>query len=314
MFSPDRNNQFEKTPQKPKYRFMITRHADRTPAGQLTPSGIEKAEKKGVGFKKGAEIVKGYSSDEKTDRAYKTAEYISAASETKSELGEQYNTRRVPDIQYEILNPDLGKELKKGSEIIEIATLTELNLSTEKDENGKFIVDLSKLPEAEQIKIGPIRQKNQSLGFKYLLDQPAITHRLAIGLANQLVHEFEIAGRYDNRRKNANNSLKKDAVLNTLTHGLLLESLLKEAGVVKNKNGELIDGINNFESEEFGGYLNPAESIYIDVEDPNNLPELLPVAFEGGNRPVPGTIFVSLEKLKKLAKDYQEFKETRDKI
>lgn len=302
---------FQEIKSVPKYRFMITRHADRTPAGDLTPEGMKKANTKGGILKETAEVVKGYASREKTGRTYKTSELISAASETASVTGEPYKTRKVEDIEYGILNPDLGKELKKTTEIIEEATLKELGLSVERDEKGEFKVKLSELPEEEQIKIGPIRQKNQSLGFRYILNNPQATKRMAMGLGHQLLKEFFLAARYDQRRKQAQNDLKKDAVLDTVTHGLFLESLLSEAGVMKNENGQLVSGIKDFESEKFGGYLAPAESVYIDVKDPNDLPELLPVVFEGQNRPGPGEIFIDLKRLEELGDEYNRFKDAK---
>jgi len=298
---------------KPKYRFMVTRHADRSPDGKLTPDGIEKSSVKGASMKDEVEVVKGYSSDDKTNRTYDTSELISDASETIANTDEQYKTRKVKDIQYNILDPDMSDLLAKAKEAIDKATLVDLGLSTEKGENGKFLIDLAKLPKEEQIKVGPVRQKNQILGFRYMIDNDKATHRMAMGLAHQLTHEFAIAGRYDKMRDYKDDKLEKDAVLNAVTHGLFSESLLKEAGVFKNKDGELMEGIKDFESEEFGGYFGPADSFYIEVQDPNNLPELLPIVFEGGNRPENGRVFIRLEKLKSLTTDYDKFFEERKK-
>ena len=217
---------FEKVP---KYVFMITRHAERLASGEISPDGMESASEKGERIGAEAEMVKSYTSDEKSGRTFVTGDLISKKSGIKSDLtGKQYATRKVEDIQYAILGSDLKKAFGKASDLINEATLKELGESTERDEDGKLKVDVTKLPDQE--KIAPIRAKNQIVGFRYILQEEndaAIT-RMAMGLAQQLNHEFEVAGRYNEYRNKQDKKLEKDALLNTVTHGMFMESLLKK--------------------------------------------------------------------------------------
>ncbi|MDP1833450.1 MAG: hypothetical protein Q8L11_00760 [Candidatus Moranbacteria bacterium] len=298
---------------EPKYVFMITRHAERLASGELSPEGVENASGKGGQIGEMAEVLKAYASDEKSDRAFVTGDLISEKSGIKSELtGKQYVTRKVEDIQYGILNPDLKKQLGKASDLINEETLRELGESTERDENGKLKVDLTKLPDQE--KIAPIRAKNQVVGFRYILreeNDEAVT-RMAMGLAQQLNHEFEIAGRYNDRyRSGEDANFKKDAVLNTVTHGMFMESLLKKTGIMIGKDEQEMP-ISDFESEGFGGFIDTNESIYLDIKNPNDLPDKIPVRFEGGNRPAEGKVFIDKKKLLALVDKYKEWKASRE--
>lgn len=295
---------------KPHYKFMITRHAERVPSGELSPEGIEHARRKGETLQ-GAEVIKAYSSDHEKKRAYETGELISKESGIKSPLtGEHYATREVPDIQYDVLKPDLYGAIAEAKSLIEEKTLEETGMSTERDEKGNLKINIEKLSKEEQIAIAPIRQKYQKLGFRYILNKPEVVHRFAIGLAHQLVNEFHIAKHYDGRRKAAAAPLEKDAVINTATHGMFGESLLREAGIFVGDDGVEKEGITDFESEQFGGYIQPAESIYLDVEDPAQMPDKIPVIFEGENRPKPGAIFIDRKKLENLNNDYIEWKKS----
>ena len=81
--------------------------------------------------------------------------------------------------------------------------------------------------------------------------------------------------------KKKNNAPKKDIVVNINTHGLFTESLLKSAGIFIKSNGEEIHGIDDMSADDLGGYIQPAESIYLDIGiDPSNIPERIPVIFE----------------------------------
>ena len=116
-------------------------------------------------------------------------------------------------------------------------------------------------------------------------------------------------GRYAKSRGKKEKSPKKDVVINLNTHGLFTESLLKNAGIFIRTDGEEIHGINNMDSDELGGYIQPAESIYLDIgSDPNNIPKRIPVIFEG-ERDVKGKIYIDSAKLEQLNKHYdQNFK------
>lgn len=318
---------------KPRYRLMITRHAERLPSGELSPEGIEHAKRKGI-IMKDAEVLKAYASDHKSGRAVKTGDLISKESGIKSELtGEQYRTRTVKDIQYDILEPDLYYLIPKLKLLIEEPTLEEAFLIPElkaeiddavakdsakiickKDSKGNPMIDMEKLPVDVQMQIAPLRQKNQKTAFeKFLNEYPEAVHRLAIGLGHQLAYELKIADRYSDMRDMLEAPPKKDVILNTATHGLFTESLLQEAGILVKPDGQEVHGITNFQGDEIGGFFQPAESIYLDIDDPTKIPERIPVSFEGSNRPENGRVFIDRQKLEKLDQDYLEWRKTSDK-
>lgn len=287
---------------KPKYRLMITRHAERLPDGSLSPEGIKSSKRKGEMLKDSAEVVKGYASDEKTKRTVKTSELISQSSETNSPLtGDYYKTREVKDIQYEILLPDLASLMKQAAATIDKATIEELGLSED--------TVLKNLPEDEQERIAPIRQKNQELGFRMLIKSPEGVHRMAMGLAAQLEKEINIAKRYENFRRKEDKPLEKNAILDTVTHGMFSESLFLEAGFIKGNDGSL-EKIKNsdFETTEFGGYIMPSESYVLEIKNPNNIPDMIPVNFMREDRPAEGCVFVAKDKLIELADEYKKWR------
>jgi hypothetical protein len=293
----------EKTVEKPpKYRLMVTRHFNRNPDGSPTEEGKQEAIDKGVLLGKDVELIKGYSSDEKTDRTYKTSELISQSSEAISPLTEEpYKTRRDKDIQYAILLPDFTDLMKEGKKIINEATVRECGLP-----EGTILENLSK---EEQKRVAPIREKNQELGFKFIFDHPEAAHRMSIGLANQLVREMNIIGRYDDLRKKNDTPLKKDAILNTVSHGLFAESLFLNAGYMRDENGVLQKITKeDLEKEKFGGYIMPNESFFLEISNPNNIPDKIPVTFERANRPGQEEVFIDKKELLGLAEEYQQWK------
>lgn len=296
--------------EKPKVKFMITRHAERLPSGELSPEGLEHARRKGEGVKEGGtEVFKAYVSDHKSGRAFDTGDMISKASEITSEFSrKQYRTHTVPDIQYDILKPDLAKLIPQAKDIIEEATLRELGMSTARDEKGKLKIDMEKLPLAEQERIAPVRQRNQRFGFEFFLRNDAAVERLAMGLAHQLARELALTREYLAMRGRAGKPLKGDLVLNTVSHGMFLESLLKKAGVRVFPEGRREESVANFESPDFGGYIEPGESIALVVEDPANLPKEIPVEFEKTGRPTVGRVFIDTERLLELNRKYEEWK------
>lgn len=310
----------------PRYRFMITRHAERLPSGELSPEGIEHAKRKGE-IMKDAEVLKAYASDHSSGRAFTTGDLISKESGILSGYtSEQYKTRKVKDIQYDILKPDMYEIIPNLKILIEEPTIQEAlrddeikkdikdalqenpKILCKKDSKGEPMIDIEKLPVAVQMKIAPIRQKYQKEGFRACLaDYPEAAHRMAMGLSHQLMHEMGIATRYSYMRDKNNTPPEKDVVLNTATHGLFVESLLQEAGIQKTNTSEEIHGIRDFESENFGGYIQPAEAIYLDVDDPMHIPERIPVVFEGEHRPALGQVFIDKKKLEELDRDYREW-------
>jgi hypothetical protein len=331
---PDLKNQPKAEKElKPRILFRISRHANRTPSGELTPEGIEEAQSKGKTIGQSSEVFKSYASDEKTKRTVKTAEEMSKASgvisplrdlEASEDKDKRYATREVADIQYAILLPDFKKEMGEASRRIDEATLKEVGLFGQLDEKGEPITLIKQLPEEEQKKLAKIREKNQDLGMNYILTIPEAAHRMAIGLSNQIVKEIKIGGRYlsEYRKKN---ELKKDMTMNSQTHGLFQESLLLNAAVIKRENGDL-EEIKDIESSEIGGFLKPNESLSLDLdmnvlknlplrpttEDLKKaLPKEIPIIFEGTNRPKAGTVFIDRDKLLSLAEEYQELQKSR---
>jgi hypothetical protein len=307
-------NKFEHY-EKPKYRLMITRHAERLPSGQLRPEGVEHSRAKGRKVKEsGAEVLKAYASDHPSKRAYDTGDLISNESGIRSPLtGEQYKTREVPDIQYDILKPDLYHLVAEAKDRIEVATLTELGMSTERNDKGKLKIDMEKLPEEEQQRIAPVRQKNQAVGFEYVLANQEAVHRMAMGLAHQLKKELVILNKYAGRRQKAGNPPKGDVDLNNNSHGLFTESLLMETGVYVSKDGQEIQGVRDFNSSDFGGYFEPAESLSLVLDDPSSVPERIPVEFERADRVVNGKIYIDRAKLEALDRDYKVWKKSPER-
>jgi len=321
--SLDQNN--IESEKRPCYRLMITRHAERLPSGELSLEGIKRAKNKGEAMKD-AEVLKAYASDHPSGRAYDTAENIGEQSNAISpQTGERYKTRKVKDIQYDVLEPDLsdiipGAKLvieeavlneiaKKDSNfwklINEVATVNSVEIISKTNSKGEPMIDIEKLPEDIQKSIAPIRQKYQRLGFQKLLEKPEVVHRMSIGLAHQLVEKKNVLKEYSRKREKANKPIKGDIIPNINTHGVFTESLLKEAGIFVKPNGEEIHGINDFENEEFGGYIQPLESIYLEISDLANIPERIPITFEKG-RKVKGKVFIDRQKLEDLNSDYKE--------
>lgn len=167
--------------------------------------------------------------------------------------------------------------------------------------------DIEKLPKDVQRKIAPIRQKYQPEGFRHMLKNPDVVHRMAIGIAHQLVDKSKLLDRYAVTREVKNEPLERDAVINIATHGMFMESLLREAGIYVAPDGKETQGITDFENPEFGGYIQPVESISLDIDDPHHLPERIPVSFEGEHRPQ-GKVFIDREKLLALNQDYKRWK------
>lgn len=320
---------------KPKYRFMITRHAERLPSGELSPEGIAHAKQKGE-VVKGAEVLKAYASDHASKRAFKTGDLISAESGIKSEAsGKQYATREVPDIQYDVLKPDLYhiiaglKVMIEEPALKEASTLPELKklideavakdrerIVSKKGSDGQPMIDMEKLPVDVQMKIAPIRQKYQRVGFaKCLRDYPKAVHRMAMGLGHQLAEEFKIAEKYSKVREAGKKPVQKDVILNTATHGLFTESLLMSAGIYVKPDGQETHDmkVEDFQDQNFGGFVQPGESIYLDIEDPAKMPEKIPVNFEGQNRPQSGRVFIDRGKLEQLNQDYSQWKKSLNK-
>lgn len=316
----------EKTPH---YMIMITRHAERLPSGELSPEGVAHSKAKGENLKN-VEVLKSYASDHPSGRTYETAENISEKADIKSPLTKKrYRTKRVKGIQYDALDPAILKEAKLLTDEVtlneiysdypELARLIDSALNEDTsgslikiNSGGEPMVDIEKLPKDIQKQIAPIRQKNQKVGFEKMLDNPDAVKSMSMGLSHQLVDKEKILARYSKSRNEKDNPPKKDVVININTHGLFTESLLKNAGIFIKPNGEEIHGIDNMNSDDLGGYIQPAESIYLDIgPNPNDIPKRIPVIFEEG-RTVNGKVYIDRSKLEQLDNDYVN-KETKGK-
>lgn len=291
-----------------KYRIDFTRHAERLPSGELSPEGIENAKSTGRELGGTAEVLKGYGSDDPSRRAFDTADLTTRASGITSpaRVGhgeEHYPTREIENFQYDVLSPDLTHVLNECKDTVDAATLKEAGLSTERDDKGKLKIDIGKLSKEEQVKIAPIRQANQRLAFEHFMRQPVAVHRLAICVADRLLYEISVLQRYKQKREHAKKPLEKDAILKNVGHGLFAESLLKEAGVTI-VDGERKDGVD-FSGGNMGGFLQPLESFYFELEDPNVVPELIPIRIKRADGSETSDIFLSRSKLEALALDYK---------
>ena len=125
------------------------------------------------------------------------------------------------------MKTDFDTVLQEGSSLIEQKTLEELGLSTERDDKGKFKISLTDFPSEEQERIATVRAKNQIWAFRLMMQNPEAVHRMAMGMAYQLLKESKIAERYNTYRAGKQSTVsRKDLMLNTVTHGLFIESLL----------------------------------------------------------------------------------------
>lgn len=305
----------EGNPELPKrsYHLRVVRHAERLPDGSLRPEGVAKARAFGATLSDSA-VVKGYASTEASGRTVKTSDLITEGSgvvspsmvasmedETSSVEGPEFATRQVDDIEYNMIEPQL---LKRASGLINKLTLEEVERTGLWPTEGLDIKKLpDEMPEEVRVKIGEIRQEKQDEGFKLLMDDAESVHNMAMGIAHQFVTKMGACRKLHNWKGEQVREGNVD--LNIVTHGTFTESTLLSAGVALTSDGPR--RIADF--DEIGGYFKPNESWYLDISDPNNIPELIPVVFEKEGRPEKGKVFVSLTQLKNLDDDYKKFKE-----
>lgn len=310
--------------EKHYYHLRVMRHAPRMASGELRPEGIEKARGFGVTLED-SQVVKGYASTEKTGRTVMTADLVSEGSGVESPLKKlridelkehdefdkanqikpRYETRRVQGIDYDAVDKDLLKIVVKA---IDRATLEELHRVYGWSVEG---LDLKNPPEdmseKDKILIAEVRQKNQEVGFEMLVQEPVAVHQMAIGLAHQMIDKLELMGRYDKAEEKIGDDeadQKGDVNIDLTSHGMFMESILMEAGVSQDTDGDHPHKINDF--KEIGGYFQTNESFYLDLEDPKNIPDLIPVVFDSPERPGKGKIFVEKNRLALLDIEYRE--------
>lgn len=301
------------------YHLRVMRHAQRQPSGELRPEGVEKARKFGETLSDSV-VVKPYASTEKTGRTVKTANFVVEGSGVKSPAkrisiesgtskfsgGAEFNTRQVEDIEYNMIEPELLNTVRSH---IDQLTLDEIARTGLWSIEGLDIRNLpAEMPEPTKIKIGEIRQDMQEAGFEMLMDDAGSIHNMAMGLAHQFVHKMEICRRlqkfHEIRTERGEDETEGDVDINITTHGMFSESMFLSAGLVKTDSG--FERIENFDN--LGGIFLPNESWYLDIPDPSNVPELIPVVFEGENRPAKDVVFVERSRLEALDRDYEEWK------
>lgn len=305
----------------PVYRIVIARHAERTATGELRPEGIEKARALGQQVGASAELFKGYASQEKTDRTFKTSEFGIESSGAEPRAGAAvtapFGTRRAPGLQYDdVLAPnasgtltDLRPLIKRASGMIDEATLNEpelieLGITKANLRSTDHLADVTQL-------IGQLRQKNQDVGFEYLLgNEQDFVRREAGGLANQLVRELELIGVHRDKRQRAGRPLEKDVVVQTTTHGSFIEALLLEAGSYRDKAGQQHQfTAADFTAPWFGGqFIQPTEALFFDLDPTNVAPDRVGLSFTAPSRPAINTVWLDLDKVYELAGEYQRLR------
>ncbi len=212
---------------------------------------------------------------------------------------EENTLREIKDTNGELYGVIQAEETSGGDKVMKT------------DGHGNPMVNIEKLSIPTQMQIAPTRQKFQKLAFDHFFghENEAI-HRCAMGLGHQLVQEMDVAARYAYQRHKKDAAPSGDVVLNTATHGLFIESLLREAGVLVLPDGIKKAGFRDF-NVELGGYIQPAESVYLDIDNPGNIPALISVSFEKPEREAAGKVFVDREALFKLDKQYRAWRGTR---
>ncbi len=291
---------------KPRLELWITRHANRAPTGELTPEGIATVRAKGE--KVDAEVLKGYSSFEKSDRTYKTLQKISKESKIKSPSTEGlYQTRRRVGLYYDVVGP-LQSRIKAQTKLI--------NEMVKKD-----YPDYD--PESKDPKWAKIRERYQPIGIRNVIADKEISHVLAMGAAYQFFKMAEIGERYIARRKSAlkrgekgARPIEKDIILNEGTHGGFIDLMLKKTMIrVKPDGNEKIGfdlsrdkkGLIVFE-KVMGDVIRPTESIKTGYPVGEKLPERLPISFEQ-DRFKEEKCYISIPRVKLLAEQFRAYLE-----
>jgi len=294
---------------KPRLEIMITRHANRTPTGELTPEGVQAMRDKGRSLAETAEIVKGRSSREKTDRAFKTVDSMSAESGTVSPLtGEHYSARRREGLYYDVAGPLISR-IRKESQMI--------NVAIRKDFPD---YDLTKSAWAK------VREKYESIGIENTVNDPELMHIMAMGVANNVRQAEKTGVEYVRKRTDAVTSKKqsalaieKDVILPIGTHSGFSEAFIKKTLIRKTFDGErrgfdtTVDDDGNAHMEKaVGGIFAPTESIRFGHEVGESTPDRMPVTFENNRFEGEGT-FIDNQAVAKLAEQYQTYRDLLDR-
>lgn len=288
----------------PSIRYKILRHAERTPSGELTPDGLNLAGEKGRELSDSAEIVKGYTSQEKSDRTYATVDKISEMSETESPLTEkQYATRRRPGLYYDLSGP-LMPRVQEYTKAINEAV---------KRDYPEFE------PDSKDPQWGKIRKEYQPLALnKMIAEDGELVHIFAMGAAHQLQEMMDISSRYVDYRQtkaaqDGEAAIKKDLVPIEGTHGGFPESLLKNVLIrVNSSTGQEKVGFSTYTDEKgnpalenaLGGLFKPGEGFEAEQKIGQPLADRLPLTFEDAHRFPGEKCFIDLNRLKDLADQF----------
>ncbi len=309
--SEKNNNLFPKQMEEketPAIKYRVIRHEERTNTGELTADGIKNAQRQGQNLKVTAEITKGYASKEKSDRAYKTVDTISAASGLKSPLTEKaYETRRRPGLFYDLSGP-LMPRIDGYSKSI--------NEAVKRD-----YPDFD--PQSSDPKWGKIRKEYQPIGVKKMIvDDQELSHIFSMGAAHELVDLMKIGERYSDYRENKaqvdeGKSLEKDLVMMEGTHGGFLESLLKKTMIRVNNQGQEKIGFDTFTDAKgnpemeaaLGGIFKPGESFDVIEKIGQEKTSRLPIEFENPERLAGEKCFLDLDRVKILADQFNAYYE-----
>jgi len=292
----------------PAVRYRVIRHEERTNTGELTADGIKNAQRQGQSLKTTAEVVKGYASQEKSDRAYKTVDTISGASGIKSPLTEKaYETRRRPGLFYDLAGP-LMPRIDGYSKLI--------NEAVKKD-----YPDFD--PQSSDPKWGKIRKEYQPIGVKKLIvDDQELSHIFAMGAAHELADMMKIGERYAGYRDSKaqageGKGVERDIVMMEGTHGGFLENLLKKALVRVDGQGQEKVGFDTFTDVKgnpelepaLGGMFKPGESFDIVEKIGQEKSSRLPVEFEDPSRFSGEKCFLDLDRVKALDGQFSTYYE-----
>lgn len=301
------NAELKEKQEGPYVEIWITRHANRLSTGDLTPEGIEAAEKKGLSLSF-AEVHKGYAPSEKDDktlRAYKTVDIVSEASEIKSaKTGKKYETRKREGLSYNLAGPLMPK-IKEYTKSINEAV---------KKNHPDFD------PKSKDPKWGKIREGYQYIALQNLLarDKPLV-HIFAMGVAHQFYNLVKLSETYVQKRdylekKGKADPIKKDIILDEGTHGVFIESLLQKALIRIQKDAQekraydtWVDETGQGQLEErMGGILKPTESIKTKYKLGEDIPDRLPLSFEGKHF-TEEECFLDMSRIKKLHDQFEEY-------
>ncbi|MFA6098883.1 MAG: hypothetical protein WCV50_05030 [Patescibacteria group bacterium] len=307
----------------PRQEFIFTRHAERTPEGDLTSDGLAVAQQKGQALS-GAEVYKGYSSLEKSNRAYLTIQKKSEAAGVESLLKVEAINRASPDEDSEVekISPRYDTRKREGLFFdltgpleTRIKSFTAIIDAAVKNDHPDY--------DPKDPKFSKIRAEYQYIGFHQMLADPELVHIFAMGMAAHLLRSTEISNKYVDRRQKALENGEKDAkpimndiVIDTGTHSGLIECLLKKTMVRIDPQGGEKRGFEVTKDDSgkvtidknFEKIIGTNESIKTGYPVGEQTPERLPVEFEN-DRFAGEACFIDMKEVRKLAAQFEVYRE-----